>query len=261
MSCQALRVHWQPRVLQLPTNQLCSAPCILRLAPLQVVFTSLALFNVLLGPINALPWVLNGCGQPCGLLPCAPCILLIYSALACFHDSSAYLLRCPHCRVVEAIVSVRRVSEFLSCPETAGPTGGLAGSEPHADQPAINISGSFTWGGSATPSQGQHARPAAEQAAAPEQAGPVLHGLSLQVPAGSLVALTGTVGSGKSSLLAAALGEMLPCSEPQHGSAGQRQHAPAGKQAGAADSSGFVAPGHTVAYVPQDPWVLHGTVR
>ena len=76
MSCQALRVHWQPRVLQLPTNQLCSAPCILRLAPLQVVFTSLALFNVLLGPINALPWVLNGCGQPCGLLPCAPCILL-----------------------------------------------------------------------------------------------------------------------------------------------------------------------------------------
>lgn len=29
-------------------------------ATLQVVFTSLALFNVLLGPINAFPWVVNG---------------------------------------------------------------------------------------------------------------------------------------------------------------------------------------------------------
>eukprot|EP00899_Mesostigma_viride_P024049 jgi/Mesvir1/4829/Mv11115-RA.2 len=49
-------------------------------------FTSLALFNVLISPLNAFPWVING--------------------------------------VVEALVSVRRLQRFLSCPEMQPPLSG-----------------------------------------------------------------------------------------------------------------------------------------
>ncbi|GAB4816583.1 hypothetical protein N2152v2_003629 [Parachlorella kessleri] len=66
--------------------------------------------------------------------------------------------------------------------------------------------------------------------------GCVLAGLELEVPRGALVAVTGEVGAGKSSLLAAILGELH-----------QRQ--------GSVDVQG------SVAYVSQEPWIQSGTVR
>ncbi|KAL8116632.1 hypothetical protein AgCh_022978 [Apium graveolens] len=63
-----------------------------------------------------------------------------------------------------------------------------------------------------------------------------LDGIDLQVKRGMKVAICGTVGSGKSSLLSSILGEVTKL-------------------------SGTVKISGTKAYVPQSPWILSGTVR
>ncbi len=63
-----------------------------------------------------------------------------------------------------------------------------------------------------------------------------LFGISMRVPTGSLCAVVGEVGCGKTSLLMALLGEL-------------RAH------------RGEVLVRGRVAYVPQDPWIVSGTVR
>ena len=88
----------------------------------QIVFTALALFSVLLGPINSFPWVING--------------------------------------IVEAGVSLRRLSSFLHPDNTAPivypppPPPPLPPSTvPVISTPlALSICGSFSWGGENTPS-------------------------------------------------------------------------------------------------------------
>ncbi|THG01508.1 hypothetical protein TEA_022299 [Camellia sinensis var. sinensis] len=69
-----------------------------------------------------------------------------------------------------------------------------------------------------------------------ESRSPTLDGIQLQVKRGMKVAICGTVGSGKSSLLSCILGEMT-------------------KLSGTAKISG------TKAYVPQSPWILSGNVK
>ncbi|XP_045674831.1 ATP-binding cassette sub-family C member 12 isoform X1 [Phyllostomus hastatus] len=64
----------------------------------------------------------------------------------------------------------------------------------------------------------------------------VLHGISLAVRKGKVLGVCGNVGSGKSSLIAALLGQM------------QLQH-------------GVVAVSGTLAYVSQQAWIFHGSVR
>ena len=154
------------------------------------------------------------------------------------------------CRVVEALVSVRRLSEFLRCPESTGPSptppwGGSgsssAGMDGIASSPAlaVKLSGSFSWGGSGT-GLGTNA------------GSTVLQVAELALPSGALVALTGPVGSGKSSLLAAVLGEM------RHSASSQQQGASRAPDIG---GCGSVTAGSSVAYVPQDPWIMHGALR
>ncbi|PPQ67201.1 hypothetical protein CVT24_011272 [Panaeolus cyanescens] len=63
-----------------------------------------------------------------------------------------------------------------------------------------------------------------------------LKSIDVVVPRGSFVAIVGTIGSGKSSLLQAIIGEM------------RRSH-------------GEVVVGGSVAYVPQSPWIRNDTVR
>ncbi|KAA8520388.1 hypothetical protein F0562_014644 [Nyssa sinensis] len=65
---------------------------------------------------------------------------------------------------------------------------------------------------------------------------PTLDGIQLQVKRGMKVAICGTVGSGKSSLLSCILGEMPKL-------------------------SGTIKISGTKAYVPQSPWILTGNVR
>lgn len=99
----------------------------------------------------------------------------------------------------------------------------------------------------------------------------MLRDIQLEVPVGTLVALTGSVGGGKSSLLAAMLGELLPfagtpakqASMPKATSAAAASQLAAAGQPSSAGAAigGCIAPGSSVAYAPQDPFVLHGTLR
>jgi ATP-binding cassette, subfamily C (CFTR/MRP), member 1 len=66
--------------------------------------------------------------------------------------------------------------------------------------------------------------------------GTVLKNINLTIPAGSLWGVVGPVGGGKTTLVSALLGE-------------------------ARILSGSLKTGGSVAYVPQNPWVQHGTVR
>ncbi|KAJ2792097.1 hypothetical protein H4R20_006784, partial [Coemansia guatemalensis] len=65
---------------------------------------------------------------------------------------------------------------------------------------------------------------------------PVLRDVSVQCKRNELLAVVGQVGSGKSSLISAILGEMIKC-------------------------SGDVAVNGSIAYVPQIPWIMNATLR
>lgn len=196
--------------------------------------------------------------------------------------------------MVEAFVSIRRLAEFLRCPEQRPPLPLPPPGSPHGEAAAaVSIAGSFGWGGSKASDSGVvdvsssgkdkssgkgGSRPAAVALASEEQqAGPALRGLRLDLPAGTLVAVTGPVGSGKSSLLAAMLGEMLPadgdsdagaqqpgarqCGTSATAAAAAEQRQPLLGGAGQGGSRSCVAAGARVALVPQDPWILHGSIR
>ncbi|KAK6234467.1 hypothetical protein QUC31_006873 [Theobroma cacao] len=70
----------------------------------------------------------------------------------------------------------------------------------------------------------------------PESGNPTLDGVQLKVKRGMKVAICGTVGSGKSSLLSCILGEIQKL-------------------------SGTIKISGTKAYVPQSPWILTGNIR
>ena len=76
--------------------------------------------------------------------------------------------------------------------------------------------------------------------------GPTLAGVRLAVPAGQLVGVCGEVGAGKSSLLAALLGELLPVR---------------GAPGGGAAAAGAPWVRGRMAYCAQVPWIVSGTVR
>ncbi|KIZ00669.1 hypothetical protein MNEG_7291, partial [Monoraphidium neglectum] len=211
-----------------------------------VVFTSLALFNMLIAPLKcvraascstaprraaprvAIPWVING--------------------------------------VVEAFVSVRRLQAFLTLPQRSASWTSL---------PAPGAAHGRGAAAAARPPPGLPAGPAGAAAAATaaledpgreeerhvlqregavavfEKASfawshnqrPVLSDLTLALPAGRLTVVVGQVGSGKSSLLAALLGEV----ELWSGRA-------------LVDRAAFKGRGGA-GYVGQAPWVVGGTIR
>uniref|UniRef100_A0A8C4NL06 ABC-type glutathione-S-conjugate transporter n=1 Tax=Eptatretus burgeri TaxID=7764 RepID=A0A8C4NL06_EPTBU len=115
--------------------------------------------------------------------------------------------------LVQANVSLKRLQRFLAN-EELDPNNVLR--EKRRDGVSILVDhGSFAWGKS-------------------EQ--PVLNDVSLSVPTGSLVAIVGHVGCGKSSLISAMLGELERV-------------------------SGFVAVQGSVAFVPQQAWIQNATFR
>ncbi|KAL4559871.1 hypothetical protein LXL04_032017 [Taraxacum kok-saghyz] len=145
------------------------------------VFTCLALFNNLISPLNSFPWVING--------------------------------------LIDAVISTRRLTKFLSCSEH----------EPHTDDSSSSFL-KFTdenldvflkdvcssWSSNV------------------EEV--ILDHVNLSIPKGSLVAVIGEVGSGKSSLLNTILGEMKL-------------------------TKGSIHSNESISYVPQIPWILSGTIR
>ncbi|XP_026390011.1 ABC transporter C family member 2-like [Papaver somniferum] len=119
-------------------------------------------------------------------------------------------------QVVNANVSLKRLEElFLAEERLLLPNPPL---EPSL--PAISIkNGNFSWDSKAEK--------------------PTLSNINLEIPVGCLVAVVGSTGEGKTSLISAMLGELPP----------------------AADVDAEVVVRGTVAYVPQVSWIYNATVR
>ncbi|XP_022998363.1 ABC transporter C family member 13 isoform X3 [Cucurbita maxima] len=152
------------------------------------VFTCLALFNTLISPLNSFPWVING--------------------------------------MIDAIISLRRLTRFLSCIEpdrtNSSPSPIINNDQAESDvkETAVFMSNSCSsW------SSSKEVEPNI-----------LLNNLTLEIYKGSFVAVIGEVGSGKTSLLSAILGEMRLL----HGS---------------------VHANRSISYVSQVPWILSGTIR
>ncbi|KAK2168341.1 hypothetical protein NP493_1234g00004 [Ridgeia piscesae] len=113
----------------------------------------------------------------------------------------------------QGVVSLNRIAEFLSLDELVAAETSTTTTTTSADAVVIE-NASFSW----------------------DEVTPVLKGIDFQVPRGKLVAIVGHVGSGKSSILSAILGEI------------SRLH-------------GRCVVQGSVAYVPQQPWIQNATLR
>ncbi|CAA6668089.1 unnamed protein product [Spirodela intermedia] len=120
------------------------------------------------------------------------------------------------CQVVNANVSLKRLEDLLLAEERA-----LLPNPPLDPRlPAISIKdGYFSWDS--------------------KEETPTLSNINLDIPVGSLVAVVGSTGEGKTSLISAMLGELLPLP----------------------DTNTSVVIRGTVAYVPQVSWIFNATVR
>ncbi|BFZ12259.1 hypothetical protein BsWGS_15298 [Bradybaena similaris] len=177
------------------------------------VFTCLSLFLMLISPLNAFPWVING--------------------------------------LVEAWVSLKRVHKFVCLKDTDPGHYYTSDAEP-AGSPAVWLkNASFTWanthcedsdsvmsGGVQEPRSDEdnltHTPAPASRAQTQD-----LRNISLRIEKGQFVGVVGKVGSGKSSLLSALIGEM-------------------NKTEGEVFVDGLE---EGFALVAQEPWVQQATVR
>ncbi|CAG2053139.1 unnamed protein product [Timema podura] len=114
--------------------------------------------------------------------------------------------------MVQASVSIKRMNNFMNT-EELDPNS--VTHEPSEKHPIVVENGTFSWGSDDPP---------------------VLKNINLKLPQGSLVAVVGTVGSGKSSLISALLGEL-------------------DKLTGRVNTKG------SIAYVPQQAWIQNCTLR
>eukprot|EP00095_Tigriopus_kingsejongensis_P005628 maker-scaffold335_size202896-snap-gene-1.27 protein:Tk05628 transcript:maker-scaffold335_size202896-snap-gene-1.27-mRNA-1 annotation:"multidrug resistance-associated protein 1 isoform x3" len=115
--------------------------------------------------------------------------------------------------LVQVGVSLDRINKYMNNEELDD--NALEHDEKQKDTPVKITNGIFSWGKSEPT---------------------VLHDITLEIPKGSLTAVVGTVGSGKSSLISALLGEME-------------------KEQGSVNVVG------QVAYVPQQAWMQNATVE
>ncbi|XP_014035059.1 ATP-binding cassette sub-family C member 3 isoform X2 [Salmo salar] len=115
--------------------------------------------------------------------------------------------------IIQASVSLKRIQDFLSHDELDPES--VDRNNTATDSSVSVVNGKFTWA---------------------KQDPPALHNINLMVPQGSLLAVVGHVGCGKSSLVSALLGEM----EKMEGDISIRG---------------------SVAYVPQQAWIQNATLR
>ncbi|XP_034564588.1 canalicular multispecific organic anion transporter 2 isoform X1 [Notolabrus celidotus] len=115
--------------------------------------------------------------------------------------------------LVQASVSLKRIQNFLSHDELD--PNSVDRKNTATDFSVTVINGKFTWA---------------------KEDPPVLHNINVMVPQGSLLAVVGHVGCGKSSLISALLGEMEKL-------------------------EGEVSIRGSVAYVPQQAWIQNATLR
>uniref|UniRef100_A0A2K5ELN9 ATP-binding cassette sub-family C member 8 n=1 Tax=Aotus nancymaae TaxID=37293 RepID=A0A2K5ELN9_AOTNA len=169
-----------------------------------------------------------------------------FASLSLFHIlvTPLFLLSSVVRSTVKALVSVQKLSEFLSSAEIREEQ--CAPREPTPQGPAskyqaVIMGGYFTW----TP-----------------DGIPTLSNITIRIPRGQLTMIVGQVGCGKSSLLLAALGEMqkvsgavfwssLPDSETGEDPSPERETA----------TNSDIRKRGPVAYASQKPWLLNATVE
>ncbi|XP_031762816.2 multidrug resistance-associated protein 1 isoform X5 [Galleria mellonella] len=114
---------------------------------------------------------------------------------------------------IETSVGIKRLNKFMNSDELDD---SAVEHDPKEPNPLLIENGHFSWGA--------------------KDSDPVLKNINLHIPRGSLVAIVGAVGSGKSSLLSALLGEM-------------------NKVSGRVNTHG------SIAYVPQQAWIQNATLQ
>ncbi|XP_039751037.1 multidrug resistance-associated protein 1 isoform X1 [Pararge aegeria] len=114
--------------------------------------------------------------------------------------------------IIETAVGIKRLNKFMNCEELNVES---VEHDPKEPNPLVIENGHFTWG---------------------DESQPTLKNINIHIPRGSLVAVVGAVGSGKSSLLSALLGEM-------------------NKISGRVNTTG------SVAYVSQQAWIQNATLQ
>lgn len=115
--------------------------------------------------------------------------------------------------IVQTSVGIKRLNKFMNCDELDMNS---VEHDPKEPNPLVMENGNFSWGD--------------------KDAELTLKNITLAVPRGHLVAVVGAVGSGKSSLLSAFLGEM-------------------NKTSGRVNTNG------SIAYVPQQAWIQNATLQ
>uniref|UniRef100_A0A2P2M4L9 ABC-type xenobiotic transporter n=2 Tax=Rhizophora mucronata TaxID=61149 RepID=A0A2P2M4L9_RHIMU len=154
----------------------------------------------------------------------------VFTCLALFNNLISPLNSFPWVinGLIDAFISIRRLSTFLCCSE------GKLELEPNISPSLFsNCHSDFV---SEDMAIKMCDACCAWSSSDKKQWNLVLNSVTLCLPKGSLVAVIGEVGSGKSSLLCAILGEMQQI-------------------------SGLIWSSGSVAYVPQVPWIQSGTIR
>ena len=188
-------------------------------------FTALALFSVLVAPLNSMPWVVSG---------------IVDSAVS-VRRLQAYLRAAGEALVGFEEPPGEEEEEAGARPAAAAAAASglrtpllLAGTAPAAALPAFGVAaGACT---AAPPPPPLAVEVSHVDAAAVGGSTIALHDACLAVKRGQLVVVTGPPGSGKSTLLAAAAGETAP-------------------------ARGGVRCAHRPAYLPQTPWLSGASVR
>ncbi|KAL4218281.1 Multidrug resistance-associated protein 1 [Mactra antiquata] len=136
-----------------------------------------------------------------------------FQSLATFGALTHTFNAMPHVlfHILRSLVSIKRIQKFLNSEELDD----SAVSHEKADDAITIEKGTFSWD---------------------EKLGPCLKDINVSIPKGSLTAIVGSVGSGKSSLLSAMLGEME-------------------KDEGKVNIDGHVA------YVSQQAWIYNETIK
>eukprot|EP00924_Labyrinthula_sp_SR-Ha-C_P006198 snap_masked-scaffold_63-processed-gene-0.64-mRNA-1 protein AED:0.01 eAED:0.01 QI:0/-1/0/1/-1/1/1/0/1323 len=165
----------------------------------------------------------------------------VFSALQAFNSLRAPLLMYPMAFVVyaDALISYRRIKHFLELDETEEKVNSKGGNlDENKEDKESNIlvsvkDASFQWVGVDKEANGSEEESQGEEVVAK----PVLEKISFEIKKGSLVGVVGAVGTGKSSLLSALLGELIKVE-------GDLKVADVPK-----------------AYASQTPWILNASVR
>lgn len=153
---------------------------------------------------------------------------IVFPALAYYAVIRVPLSITPNCytSAIDAYVAVKRLEEFLLSED--GPTDTLSAVDESAEHALVMEDADFIWETLSEAKDGEIQDT--------QENVPYLNKVNLKIPRGSLVAIVGPVGSGKSSLLQAMIGTMT-------------------------QSSGRIVRGSAISYASQTPWIQNATIR